>query len=73
MIKLGDGSEWGTAAECALRLGPGVSRAMVRFWVRDRGLTVVRVSAREVRYSLAEVSAVEAEVRGSGRGRARAA
>lgn len=73
MIRLSDGTEWGTAAECALRLGPGVSRAMVRFWVRERGLTVIRISAREVRYNLAEVSEAEAQARGSGRGRPRAA
>jgi hypothetical protein len=71
VIKLGDGSEWGTAAEIAQRLGPGVSRAMIRFWVRDRRLTKVVVGPREVRYSVAEVSAVEAEVRRSGRGRGR--
>ncbi len=73
MIRLSDGTEWGTAAECAMRLGDGVSRAMVRFWVRERGLTVVRVGAREVRYLWSEVAEVEAAVRGSGKGRKRSA
>lgn len=72
MIRLGDGSEWGTAAEIAARLGPGVSRAMVRFWVRERKLTKIVVSARDVRYAWAEVSAAEADARKSGKGRPRA-
>lgn len=73
MIKDAQGVEWGTAAQIAERLGQDVSRAMIRFWVRERGLVKIVVSRHMVVYSLAEVSAVEHEVRASGRGRKRAA
>lgn len=73
MITGPDGAEWGTAGEIASRLGVGVTTAMVRWWVRDRGLHAARVGRRTIYYSLTEVSAVERETRVGGRGRRRAA
>jgi hypothetical protein len=69
MIRI-HGSEWGTAAELAARLGPDVTVAMIYRW-RDRdGLAEARVG-RKVYSPLDQAAELERAKRVAGHGRPR--
>jgi hypothetical protein len=65
-----DGVEYGSAAEIAARLGPGVTPTMVRNWHRRDGLKAHRIG-RAVYFELGQAAAIERDKRASTRGRPR--
>lgn len=75
MITDPDGTEWGTAAEIATRLGGGVTHARVRQWARYDGLRQAQMTddngRRQVRYPYLDAAEIDRKKRQSGRGRRR--
>lgn len=69
MIRV-EGREYGTAAEIAHRLGPDVTKHMVRNWSQRDGLARHR-DGRTVYYALDQAEAIEYAKRATTRGRRR--
>ncbi len=74
-----DGVEYGTAAEVAAELGPDVTEAMVRSWAKPgpRGARLPRhnvpgAGRGTTYFPLEQAAQIEAQKRGSRRGRPRA-